>query len=201
MSNRTGLTIIAILILHSVFTYLFNLHFFKAPLKADIDLANSFSGEYSIYVPMKQTYEVKLEFERDGREFDYLNLVLGNMSATPPNGIPLDVVWTLSDPQETLIEETIRTFNSCGWSQEHVNRCLGKFLVSPGRYVFTLAIDNPNSEFKNLNADITINSNFKNAHTWHTSYIFYAQIFNVFVAPIIGGVILLFLVFRHVSRT
>jgi len=201
MSNRTGLVIIAILILHAAFTYLFSHHFLKAPLKADVDLTTSFSNEYSIYVPMEQTYAVNLKFEREGKDFDYLNSVLGDMSANPPTGIPLDVNWKLSDQREFTIEKNIQAYNSCGWSQKYVDRCLGEFLVPAGNYLFTLVISNPKQEFKNFNADLTINFNFKNAHTWHTGYVFFAQIFNVFVAPVVGGFILLFLGYRYVSRT
>ena len=200
MSNRTGIIAIAILAIHFLFTQLFTDYFSKAPLREVIDLKSTYSEKFDIYVPMEQTYQVNMLFDREEKEFEYLKSVLGNMTNKNENGIPLNIEWVLSEGSAVVKSEELMATNSCGWSQAQVYRCLGKFKVPPGDYQFNIVIKSPHSEFSNFKTHLSINYNFKNAHTWQTAYIFWGMLFNVFVAPFIGGIIFLILIVRYIRH-
>ncbi|MCH1929931.1 hypothetical protein L9G16_07040 [Shewanella sp. A25] len=200
LSYKVGFWIVGLLIGHALFSYCFESYYSKAPLKAQIDLSKTFEREFEIRVPMAQTYEVELRFEREGRDFEYLKSVLGDMGSRNKFGTPLKVNWVLSSGGETFAENQLVAVNSCGWSNKQVYHCLGKFKVPSGKYKFTLSISDPDEVFEQLKTSISINYNFKNAHTWQTAYMFWAMLFNIFVAPILGGVILLVMAIKTLNK-
>lgn len=200
MSNRSAIIAIIILAAHALFIHFFSEHFSKAPLKEPINLTNSVNSTFEIYIPMEQTYEIKLLFDRKERDFEYLKSVLGNMTNNDENGIPLNVAWSLYKEDSLVKSNSLIALNSCGWSQAQVYRCLGEIKVPYGKYKFSINVNNPSREFADFKSHISINYNFKNAHTWQTSYMFLAMLFNNFIAPVIGGIILLILIVRYIRH-
>jgi hypothetical protein len=197
MSNRSAVITLLILVAHALFTHLFSEYFSHAPLKESINLSQSVNSKFDIYIPMEQTYQVNLRFDREERDFDYLKSVLGNMTSNDENGIPLDIIWSLSKNGKLIKSNKLVASNSCGWSQSQVYRCLGQIKVPSGKYQFSIGINNPNKAFASFKSYVSINYNFKNAHTWQTAYMFWGMLFNIFVAPFIGGTILLILIVRY----
>ncbi|GAA5194697.1 DUF5625 family protein [Ferrimonas gelatinilytica] len=200
MSNRSAIIAIIILAAHALFTHFFSEHFSKAPLKEPINLTDSVNSTFEIYIPMEQTYEINLLFDRKELDFEYLKSVLGNMTNNDENGMPLNVVWSLYKEDSLVKSNSLIALNSCGWSQAQVYRCLGKIKVPSGKYKFSINVNNPSREFANFTSYISINYNFKNAHTWQTSYMFLGMLFNIFIAPFIGGIILLILIVRYIRH-
>lgn len=201
MSNKTGLWIIGILIAHAIFAYAFDSYYSKAPLKEQIELDSSFDKEFEIRVPMEQRYEVELRFAREGKDFEYLKSVLGNMSNREESGIPLKVSWSLRSQDKVFAQNELVAVDSCGWSNEQVYRCLGSFKVPSGKYKFRILVSEPDEVFSQFKTLLSINYNFKNAHTWHTTYIFWAMLFNLFVAPVLGGITFLVMVVKTLNKS
>ncbi|SIS79019.1 DUF5625 family protein [Neptunomonas antarctica] len=200
MNNRSAIITIILLSVHAFFTHLFTEHFSQAPLKETINLSQPVNSMFDVDIPMEQTYQIKLLFDREEQDFEYLKGVLGNMTNSDENGIPLDVAWSLHK-EDTLVKSTsLVALNSCGWSQAQVYRCLGKIKVPPGKYRFSISINHPNIEFAKFRSYISINYNFKSGDTWHTGYMFWGMLFNLFIAPFVGGTILLALIIRYIRH-
>lgn len=172
MSNKLGFWVIGILIVHALFSYAFDLYYSKTLLREPIELDSTIEKEYDIRVPMSQTYQVELLFAREGRDFEYLKSVLGDMTSLKENGVPLKVSWSLRSGDKLIAQNELVAVDSCGWSNEHVYRCLGSFKVPSGKYKFGLLVSEPDKVFGQFKASLSINFNFKNAHTWQTVYIF-----------------------------
>ena len=203
MSNRTGIYILIILLLNVATTYIFDWHFNKAPLKQSIVLSSDFETSYQIYVPMTQTYDVDINFMRNNKPFDFLQKTLGGMTDWSEKGLPLKLYWEIKDEHNTLETHTVLSDNSCVWSNDYVSRCFGRFKLPAGSYFFKLKVLEIDPELTQFNTTLNISYNFKSAHTWQTAYMFLAMLFNVFIAPVIAGIVLIiFLVrcYRHITR-
>lgn len=201
MSNKTGLWIIGLLIAHALFAHAFESYYSKAPLSERIELGSTFDKEFDITVPMSQTYQVELRFAREGRDFEYLKSILGNMTNQKENGVPLKVSWKLQSDDKVFAQNELVAIDSCGWSKEHVYRCLGSFKVPPGKYRFHIYAPNPDGVFDQFKTSLSINYNFKNAHTWQTAYMFWAMLFNIVVAPALGCIILLATAIKTLNKS
>lgn len=198
-SNKVGFWIIVVLIGHALFSFGFESYYAKAPLREQIDLSTTFEKEFDIRVPMSQIYQVELRFEREGKDFEYLQSILGDMSSRNEHGVPLKASWMLRSGDEAFAENQLIVVDSCGWSNMQVYRCLGKFQVPAGKYRFSLLISDPDEVFSQFKTSISINYNFKDGHTWQTAYMFWAMLFNIFLAPILSGVILLIMAMKHLT--
>jgi hypothetical protein len=203
MSNRTGIYILIILLLNVVTTFIFDWHFTKAPLQQSIVLSNNFEASYQIYVPMAQTYDVDIDFMRKDKPVELLQKTLGGMTDWNEKGLPIKLYWEIKDEHNTLETHSVLSDNSCAWSNDYVSRCFGRFKLPAGSYLFKLKVLEIDPELIKFDTTINISYNFKSAHTWQTAYIFWGMLFNVFIAPVIAGIVfIIFLVrcYRHITR-
>jgi hypothetical protein len=196
MSNRVAIIILIVLLTNVVITYVFNLHFTKAPLDTNISLSSTEQKTFNIFVPMQQRYEVKILFFRDNKNFEYLQNTIGPMIHPEYKGLPLLLEWVLLKDDVEIKANQVASNDSCGWSNTQVYRCFGDFSIPRGDYQFKVKVLDVDAELTKFKTKLTINYNFKNANTWQTAYIFWSSIFNLFIAPILGGSILLILLFR-----
>ncbi|MCK5001972.1 MAG: hypothetical protein KAS57_03060 [Gammaproteobacteria bacterium] len=196
MSNRAAIITLFVLITNVVTTYVFDLHFTKAPLNADISLSSTEQETFNIFIPMQQKYDVKILFAREDKDFEYLQNTIGPMTHPEYKGFPLLLEWEIIKDNIEIKTNKTSSNDSCGWSNTHVYRCYGDFILPRGNYQFNIRVLNVDTELTKFKTKLTINYNFKNAHTWQTAYIFWGSVFNLFIAPILGGVILLILLVR-----
>jgi len=116
-------------------------------------------------------------------------------------GLPLRLNWQLLKNMSVIQSKSILSTDSCGWSNTSVSRCFGQLKHPPGKYQFKVQVSGPPSQLAKFNATISINyNNLKSAHTWQTAYIFLGILFNIFVAPVIGGVVMLIFLARIIRH-
>jgi len=152
---------------------------------------------------MSQTYDIEIQFYKENKSIKYLHKTLGKMRRPDRQGLPLTLNWQLLENGSVIQSESILSTDLCGWSDNYVFRCFGQLKHSPGKYQFKIQIPEHSSEFDEFKTTLSINYNLKSGHTWQTSYMFLGLLFNVFIAPIIGGIIGLILVvrlIRHLTR-
>lgn len=203
MSNLKGILILIALGLNVTATHVFEWHFNKSPLKQDILLSPGFEKSFPIYVPMAQTYDVDIDFSRDNKSFEYLQRTLGPMTQPNEKGLPFELYWEIADGTNIVKSKTVLSEDSCAWADDYVSRCFGRFQLPAGNYLFRLKVLELSPELTEFDTTLSISYNFKSAHTWQTSYIFGGMLFNIFIAPIIAGIIaIVFIIrgYRHITR-
>ena len=182
MSNRAIIITLVVLTVNVVITYVFDHHFTKAPLSTEISLNSTELKTFNIFIPMQQTYDVKILFAREDKNFEYLQKTIGPMTHPGNKGLPLLLEWMILKDNNEIKAKKSSPNDSCGWSNTDVYRCYGNLILPRGSYQFSVRILDVNEELTKFKTKLTINYNFKNAHTWQTTYIFWGSLFNFFIA-------------------
>ena len=198
MNNRTGIVILIILLLNVLLTFGFEWHFSKPPLKQEMILSSKSEQIFDIYIPMHQTYYVEIVFARENKSFEYLQDTLGPMIYPDRQGLPLKLNWQLLKNGSVIQSESILSTDSCGWSYTSVYRCFGKLNHSPGTYQFKVKVSEASSELAKFNTTINISYDLKSGDTWQTTYMSLSMLFNITLAPVIGGIVVLIFLVRFI---
>lgn len=203
MSNRTGFLILILLILNIAITFLFDWHFHKAPFKEDIFISKGYEKSYQIYIPMYQTYDVYINFAKNKAD-----QVFGPMTSTNVKDFSIKMYWEITQGSKIVESQTVVSNEICSWSDNSVSKCFGSFNLPEGNYNFKLQILDKSKYFPTsielselekysiessefVETTLTASHNLKGENTWQTGYIFLSMLFNLFIAPIIAGIILI----------
>ncbi|QOL24717.1 hypothetical protein LP316_10280 [Thalassotalea sp. LPB0316] len=192
MKLTTGVVFVLIVIGHFIFADQFGRYYSKIPLNQPFDINLSQVHRFDIFIPMTQTYDVKVRFERKDQAYWYLNYTLGNLAKYQQPGIPLIVSWQLKQAERVIESDEIISVDTCKWTNDYVDKCLGSFQVKPGHYQLYITFNSSDKFYSLQSTKISVGYTFKTAHTWQTEYILWSSLFNYFVAPVILLLILVF---------
>ena len=172
-------------------TFIFNWHFGKTPLEEDISLSQRVESSYQIYIPMAQTYEVEIDFSKINKSAEVIESTFGTIIQPKTKSSQIRLLWEIEKDGEIVQSYATSTNESSAWSSKSITMRFGRFKVPAGSYNFTLKVLDSPEEYNDFETTLIILYNLNNAHTWQTYYMFFGMLFNMFVAPIIGGFILL----------
>ena len=199
MKYQKEIALIVVYLCHFYFSNSFAKYYSNLPLSTNIKIDNQTRHQFDVFIPMNQTYFIKLRVNRKNQPYWYLNKLLGNIERYNQQGMPLNIKWILSDKETTIKTNEHKSIDTCKWTSTYADKCLGQINVPPGHYQFSIVTDNQDNIFVTLDTQIIIGYDFTTAHAWQTEYILWSSLFNYFIAPIIALAFIAFQLTKYIS--
>ncbi len=154
-----------------------------APFDQPISLASPSYLQSEIFIPLRENYELQLEFNRTGHSFEELQTLIGRWFPKETAGVPVQIMWSLLKGKGHMLVAgaTVVAKGSSGWGSGVVYRAVAHLQVAPGRYTLIAQVISPAPELAELSPHLTLSFDWKSSTTWQMAAMFWVGIANTFV--------------------
>lgn len=131
----------------------------RRPLDVPISISPPGEIRETIHIPLAETYELLIGFDRGGRDGTQWRELLGEgHSSSPKKGIPIMIRWEIYEKtKHSLIKSgEERTLNTTAWKRDYVYRLISYVKEPPGDYEIAVKLLQEMPEITNPRAKIVM---------------------------------------------